>query len=219
MWRENAHGREFFNDQLFYYFLTFLEQWQKAQTDFFESFKNYDEADSHHRIRVLKYLVLANMLNGSSINPFDSQETSPYKNNSQLLAMIDLIKAYQQNDIHKIESILKDHYDEIMGDSFIQTYIDDILKNIRGQFLMRLIVPYTRISISFLGKKLNITSDDVEALLVNLILDESIKGKIDQVNQILTLEKTEDPDQKKYEAINELADSIDNLWKFCFYEH
>ncbi|EMR10703.1 hypothetical protein PNEG_00854 [Pneumocystis murina B123] len=195
------------------------KQWQKAQTDFFESFKNYDEAGSHHRIRVLKYLVLANMLNGSNINPFDSQETNPYKNNSQLLSIIDLINAYQENDIYKIESILKDHYDEIMGDSFIQTYIDDILKNIRSQILIRLILPYTRISISFIGKKLNITSSDVEALLVNLILDGRIKGKIDQVNQILTLEKTEDPNRKKYEAINELADSINNLWKFYFYEH
>ncbi|KTW30356.1 hypothetical protein T552_00829 [Pneumocystis carinii B80] len=195
------------------------KQWQKAQTDFLESFKNYDEAGSHHRIRVLKYLILANMLNGSNISPFDSQDTSPYKNNSQLLAMIDLINAYQENDIHKIEPILKDHYDEIMGDSFIQTYIDDILKNIRSQILTRLIVPYTWVSISFIGKKLNISSNDVEALLINLILDGRIKGKIDQVNQILTLEKTEDPDKKKYEAINELADNINNLWKLYFHKH
>lgn len=46
--------------------------------DFFESFKNYDEAGSPQRIQVLKYLVLANMLTGSAVNPFDSQETKPY---------------------------------------------------------------------------------------------------------------------------------------------
>ncbi|RUS32123.1 hypothetical protein BC938DRAFT_476237 [Jimgerdemannia flammicorona] len=53
------------------------EEWDKAQTDFFESFKNYDEAGSPQRIQVLKYLVLANMLTESQINPFDSQETKP----------------------------------------------------------------------------------------------------------------------------------------------
>jgi COP9 signalosome complex subunit 2 len=51
--------------------------WEKASTDFFESFKQYDESGSPQRIQVLKYLVLAYMLMGSDINPFDSQETKP----------------------------------------------------------------------------------------------------------------------------------------------
>jgi COP9 signalosome complex subunit 2 len=53
------------------------KQWANAQIDFFEAFKNYDEAGSSQRIQVLKYLVLAHMLMGSKINPFDSQETKP----------------------------------------------------------------------------------------------------------------------------------------------
>ena len=52
-------------------------QWNRASEDFFESFRNYDEAGSSQRIQVLKYLVLANMLTGSEVNPFDSQETKP----------------------------------------------------------------------------------------------------------------------------------------------
>ena len=55
----------------------YAEEWEKAQTDFFEAFKNYDEAGSPQRITCLKYLVLANMLMESQINPFDSQETKP----------------------------------------------------------------------------------------------------------------------------------------------
>ena len=52
-------------------------QWNRASEDFFESFRNYDEAGLPQRIQVLKYLVLANMLTGSEVNPFDSQETKP----------------------------------------------------------------------------------------------------------------------------------------------
>jgi COP9 signalosome complex subunit 2 len=54
-----------------------LGHWNRASEDFFESFRNYDEAGSPQRIQVLKYLVLANMLTGSEVNPFDSQETKP----------------------------------------------------------------------------------------------------------------------------------------------
>lgn len=51
--------------------------WDKASTDLFESFRQYDESGSPQRIQVLKYLVLNYMLMGSDINPFDSQETKP----------------------------------------------------------------------------------------------------------------------------------------------
>ena len=58
--------------------LFYSGQWNRASEDFFESFRNYDEAGSPQRIQVLKYLVLANMLTGSEVNPFDSQETKPF---------------------------------------------------------------------------------------------------------------------------------------------
>ena len=35
------------------------------------------------------------MLMKSGINPFDSQEAKPYKNDSEILAMTNLVSAYQ----------------------------------------------------------------------------------------------------------------------------
>jgi len=55
------------------------ENWKEAQSDFFESFRNYDEAGSLQRIQVLKYLLLTTMLMKSDINPGDKalQDRSP----------------------------------------------------------------------------------------------------------------------------------------------
>eukprot|EP00833_Pecoramyces_ruminatium_P000097 jgi/Orpsp1_1/1174129/evm.model.c7180000049028.1 len=170
------------------YFKLNKGKWQDAQTDFFEAFKNFDEAGSPQRIQCLKYLVLANMLSESQINPFDSQETKPYKNDHQIVALTNLINAYQRVDIDEFESILKKNKSAIMDDPFIRTYMDDVIKNIRSQVLIRLIKPYTRIKLSFASKKLNITPQEVEELLINLILDKKINGYIDQINQILELE-------------------------------
>jgi COP9 signalosome complex subunit 2 len=55
-----------------------VDEFEAAQNDFFESFRNFDEAGSLQRIQVLKYFVLANMLMESDIDPFSSQETKPY---------------------------------------------------------------------------------------------------------------------------------------------
>ena len=82
-------------------------EFEKAHTDFFEAFKNYDESGSPRRTTCLKYLVLANMLMKSGINPFDSQEAKPYKNDVEILAMTNLVNAYQNNDINDFEKILK----------------------------------------------------------------------------------------------------------------
>lgn len=40
----------------------------------------------------------------------------------------------------------------IMGDAFIRAYIDDVLRNIRTQVLIKLIKPYTSIELTFISK-------------------------------------------------------------------
>lgn len=165
------------------------KNWELAQIDFFQAFLNYDEAGSAQRIQVLKYLVLAHMLMGSDINPFDSQETKPYKNDPQIVAMTDLVGAYQRREVHEAERILANNHATIMDDPFIRTYIDEVLKGLRTQYLIDLIQPYTRIGLEFLGQQLNITTHEVEELIMTLILDGRIAGRIDQVQQRLELDR------------------------------
>lgn len=60
----------------------------------------------------------------SDINPFDSQEAKPYKNDPEILAMTNLVNAYQNNDINEFESILKQNEQNIMDDPFIREHIE-----------------------------------------------------------------------------------------------
>ena len=66
--------------------------------------------------------------------------------------MTNLVAAYQRNEIFEFEKILKDNQTTIMDDPFIRNYIEDLLKNIRAQVLLKLIKPYTRIRIPFVSK-------------------------------------------------------------------
>ncbi|GFS37825.1 proteasome family protein [Actinidia rufa] len=187
-------------------------QWADAATDFFEAFKNYDEAGNHRRIQCLKYLVLANMLMESEVNPFDGQEAKPYKNDPEVLAMTNLIAAYQRNEILEFEKILKTNRRTIMDDPFIRNYIEDLLKNVRTQVLLKLIKPYTRIRIPFISKELNVPEKDVEELLVSLILDNRIHGHIDQVNRLLERGDSS-KGMKKYTAIDKWNTQLKSLYQ------
>ncbi|KAI8573308.1 hypothetical protein RHMOL_Rhmol01G0267500 [Rhododendron molle] len=185
-------------------------QWAEAATDFFEAFKNYDEAGNQRRIQCLKYLVLANMLMESEVNPFDGQEAKPYKNDPEVLAMTNLIAAYQRNEILEFEKILKTNRRTIMDDPFIRNYIEDLLKKVRTLVLLKLIKPYTRIRMPFISKELNIPEKDVEELLVSLILDNRIHGHIDQVNRLLECGDSS-KGIKKYSAIDKWNTQLKSL--------
>jgi len=187
-----------------------LREWEMARNDFFDAFKNYDEAGISRRIHCLKYLILSNMLMNSDISPFDSQEAKPYKNDPEILAMTNLLSAYMNNEIREFEKVLKQHSASVMGDAFIKLYLDDLLKNIRTQVLLRVIRPYTRIRLSFIATELNIPLNEVEDLLVSLILDGHIDGHVDQIGSLLLL-ADKAGDTKKYNALEKWSKQLATL--------
>ncbi|CAK5075553.1 unnamed protein product [Meloidogyne enterolobii] len=185
MWWKNAFKKWFGNFLKTNFKYKFIAEFDKAHTDFFGAFKNYDESGSSRRILCLKYLVLANMLMKSDINPFDSQETKAFKDEPEILAMTQMVAAYQQNDIQRFEQILEANRASVMDDPFIREHIEELLANIRTEVLLRLIKPYVCIRLSYLAEELRIHEKEVVRLLVEIIHDRRRDLKIDQVNQTL----------------------------------
>ncbi|KAG7232480.1 hypothetical protein INR49_008813 [Caranx melampygus] len=97
-----------------------------------------------------------------------------------------------------------------MDDPFIREHIEELLRNIRTQVLIKLIKPYTRIHIPFISKELNIDVCDVESLLVQCILDNTIHGRIDQVNQLLELDYQK-RGGARYTALDKWTNQLNSL--------
>ena len=72
------------------------------------------------------------------------------------------------NEIREFEEIIKQNSRTILGDPFIKLYIEDLLKNIRTQVLLKVIKPYTRIRIGFIATELNIPASEVIGLGLGL---------------------------------------------------
>jgi len=98
-------------------------QWVESDIDFFEDFKNYDEARNQRRIQCLKYLVLEDIPMQSKVNPSDIPMQYKVKTYPDILVMTNLVAAYQINEILEFEKILKSDRTTIMYDSFIHEYI------------------------------------------------------------------------------------------------
>ena len=185
------------------------ENWKEAYFDFFESFKNYDEAGSMQRIQILKYLVLTTMLMKSDINPFDDQATKPYKNDPRISAMTDLVDAYQRDDIHRYESVLRDSQD-VLADPFIAENIDEVSRNMRTKAVMKLIAPYSRFTLKFIAKHIRISVGEVQEILGVLIVEKKLHAKINQEHGTVLVESTSDTEH--LERLREWSTAIESLW-------
>lgn len=191
------------------------ENWKEAQSAFFEAFKNYDEAGSMQRIQVLKYLVLTTMLMGSSINPFDSQETKPYRNDPRISAMTELVEAYQRDDVHRYESILKENPD-LLQDKFIAENIDEVSRTMRTKAVLKLVAPYTRFTLSFVARHINIPVSEVQDILGVLIVEKKLKAKINQEDGTVAISHEENAEHTK--ALHDWTRVMTELWNQVLHE-
>jgi COP9 signalosome complex subunit 2 len=188
------------------------KKWEAAYNEFFEAFKNYQETGNATRAKImLKYVVLANMLALSSINPFDSREAKVYQDDPEISAMANLRVAYEQNDIASIDQLLTNPSYRILSDAFIRTYLQDLLRNIRLQVLQNIIKPYRRVSLQFLAKEINVAIEEVTSLLVQLILDEKIAAKIDGAEGFLHVNAGSTDEAKKFTNIQKWTDSFERI--------
>lgn len=184
------------------------ENWTEAQSDFFEAFRNYDEAGALQRYQVLKYLVLTTMLMKSDINPFESQETKPYRGHPSISAMTDLVDAYQRDDIRRYEEVLKKSPD-LLEDTFIAENIDEVTRNMRTKALLKLIAPYTRFKLSTIASRLAISTEEVQDILGFLTIDGKVKGRINQKEG--TMEIMEQRDEERIEAVKAWRKAVEKM--------
>ena len=149
------------------------------------------------------------MLMRSDINPFDSQETKPYKNDPRIAAMTDLVDAYQRDDIHRYETILQSNKD-VLEDSFIAENIDEVTRNMRMKAVLKLVTPYTRFTLDFIAKQLKISVTEVRDIVGFLICDKKLKGRIDQSRGMVEVESN--VDAQRTDAMAQWASAVKSLW-------
>jgi COP9 signalosome complex subunit 2 len=76
--------------------------------------------------------------------------------------------------------------------------------------LINLLLPYQRIKLNYLSSELKLDMKDVERLLVDMIIDKRINGKIDQINGVLSLAEkdTSVVKTKNYDALDQWTEAL-----------
>jgi len=185
-------------------------QWSRAYTEFFSAFTSYQEAgDPEAAKQCLKYVVVANMLAKGEQNPMAAREARVYANDPEILPIVQLRAAYDKRDVEAFAKCLKDFYRT--ADEYIQSHMNSTVDEFQRLTALKILKSYRRIQISELSSKLQISVEKTEELLIQLILDGKLGGKIDQVKGILDLsQRGAGADADKYIALEHWSNVLDS---------
>eukprot|EP00013_Stygamoeba_regulata_P029529 CAMPEP_0177645646 /NCGR_PEP_ID=MMETSP0447-20121125/9358_1 /TAXON_ID=0 /ORGANISM="Stygamoeba regulata, Strain BSH-02190019" /LENGTH=505 /DNA_ID=CAMNT_0019148139 /DNA_START=1168 /DNA_END=2685 /DNA_ORIENTATION=+ len=191
---------------------------EKASGDFYQAFLHFDEAGSPHRIVCLKYVILASMLQLAEIDPLSGVEAQPYRKHEEIAPLLELADAFQKRGegMVRFENVMRKHEHKIMSDPLFAQYFGKVVAAVRKQVLCDLVKPYTRVRIPYISEELHIPAPAVEDLLVSLILDKELEGRIDQMNQILILRPPTNVSRSRthmYENIDRWNQSLETVSK------
>jgi len=168
-------------------------KWDRAYDEFYTSFECYNASGNPNLKQILKYIVIANILSGGKHDPFGRRSAKVHETDPEVNPVVLLIEAYRNDQVLLFQEILAKNESTTLSDPFIRDQVKPLLNQLRCKYLLKLIRPYKRVRMDWLAAQLAATASAAESLVVNLILDGSIKGNLDQIAGILDL-TPEQPD-------------------------
>lgn len=152
--------------------LFYRKNYDKARVEFYECFKNYDEAGSAAKKKILKYLSICSLLTEEEVNPFESQETQTYALLPEYQNLIELAKCYERQDLDgylEVVARMNDTNDELSSDKIFQQSQEQILHNLKVKLLINYLSAYSVIKYDTIIRKLQLGGDDdLEQLIVSI---------------------------------------------------
>jgi len=184
--------------------------WTVAKGHFFQAFLHYGEIGNAEKAKqCLKYYVIAHMLSNSDANPFDQRETQAYAKDKEIEVIIQLRNAYEKCDVRMFASRLYEI--NKAQDAFIMRHIVGMTRDFQSRAIVALIRPYRRIRLQHLADQLDEKLEKIEEILVALILDSQVDGRIDQVRGMLDLSQRTGGGGRKYGALDQWTRALNSL--------
>jgi hypothetical protein len=111
------------------------KEYDLALEKFKSAFHNYEQSGNSRAVTLLKYAILSMIITRNKKNIISPDEAKPYLSDSKLKSMLDLLSAYEEMDITKINYIWTERISKNEDDTFILDNLNEILHNIRYNYI------------------------------------------------------------------------------------
>jgi 26S proteasome regulatory subunit N6 len=188
---------------------------------FYESFEGFNSLnESENATRALKYMLMSKIMNkqaSDALNLLNSQVTLKYQGR-ELECMREIAKAVKDQNLLAFEKAKIDFAEEIQADAnVLLVHITNLYGQLLEDNLNKIIEPYSEVQIEFISTKIGLPLFTVQQKLSEMILDEKLKGTLDQGRGCLVMFEEQDNDTKKFDHTLDIFDKLGNVID-AFYE-
>jgi len=181
---------------------------------FYEAFETYTITDGEERNSqfCLKNMVLCKIMIGlkDDVNMILNGKNALKHTGVDLDAMRAVTNAYNERSLKAFEQALVDFHDQLKGDMFINSHLEDLYGKLLEENLCRIIEPYSRVEILQVAKLIDLPLDTIHKKLSQMILDKRFSGILDQGNGCVIVYE-EQTDEKTYQCAVDSITNMDNV--------
>jgi 26S proteasome regulatory subunit N6 len=186
---------------------------------FVESLEGFhQQGDKVRAARSFRHLLLAKILMGSHVEAqalVDGKHGEAHARvDDTSIGLVEILQAVKERNLVRLSAILNDKADALKRDAVIFSHLEDLYGQLLEKNILKLLAPYSRIELSRLSEKLEVGMDIIERKLCEMILDQKLKGSIDQEQGILILIPDDAPSavfQSSLNIISSLDLAVDAL--------
>ena len=171
---------------------TALEKFKSA----FHSYK--ENGNEEEAVTCLKYAFIISLMTSDSHIIVTKDEAKLNSNNKSLMRIVDLFDAFNVLDIKKVVEIWNKEIIPNESDKFILENKDDILYNIKINYVIRKLKAFKNCKFDIIEKEIETTNNELLGMIMYIAKNQMAKIKIDFVD-------------KQLEIIDEISNSENKL--------
>lgn len=185
--------------------------YEKALEKFKQAFYNYQESGNHEKAKTMfKYSILNSLIARNSHSVVSNEEAKLYTSDDQLSSLIDLKKAYESANINLINEIWNERIKKKETDEFIINQLNEILHEIRFNYIKIKLSAYKVCKFETLRKELGVDLEYLVSILLEIASTEVDSVKINFTKQSVYVYETMNDNELFYENINMWINKLNN---------
>eukprot|EP01091_Cochliopodium_minus_P020468 TRINITY_DN8968_c0_g1_i1.p1 TRINITY_DN8968_c0_g1~~TRINITY_DN8968_c0_g1_i1.p1 ORF type:complete len:423 (-),score=142.80 TRINITY_DN8968_c0_g1_i1:25-1293(-) len=195
------------------------KDYKTAYSYFYEAFEGFSSLKSQelNAVLALKYMLLCKVMtnNAEDIKQIMSGKLALKYNGEEIEAMKSIANAYKSRSLKDFYETKEQYKKYIEGDIVVSVHLTNLYENLLEQNLLRIIEPYSCVDIPFIAKKIDLEISKVEKKLSQMILDEKLKGTIDQNTNTVNIFELPPNDKlfpKAIETVQEMNKVVQSLF-------
>ena len=194
------------------------------ENDFKTAFSYFNEAfESLHQnqekplaTRALRYMLLSKIMAElpKDVEQIVNSKTVAleYASKETTEALVAVARAQKTRSIEIFENVVLKYKDDLFADPVIAYHIRALNERLVEQNLLRIVEPYSRVEIDHVARLAKLPVDRVQRKLSDMILDNKLRGTLDQgIGVLIVFDAEEESLSKSGSLYHEILDTVDNM--------